>query len=168
MTAKRYQKGLTLVELLIAMSILAIVSAAIVTVWTNAQRTYAVARAFATAQAEARIALQTIEREVRSGSRESFVSNYPEFDPDTDERLVFNDLTFRTLPPNSESYVTVRYFADDGQLFRTEGGITRAVTQNVTEFSLVAADTSAIAIQLGIQVQNHRAELLTYVAFRNP
>lgn len=171
MTTSRHRLGLTLVELLIVMSILTVVTAAIATVWASAQRTHAVARAFALAQSEARIALQTIEREVRSGSRasfESFVESDPDVDVDPDEDLVFRRLEFDTMLPNTESYTRVTYFVTGDQLFREQGGITRAVTQNVTEFSLVAADTSAIAIQLGIRVQNLGAELRTLVAFRNP
>jgi type II secretory pathway pseudopilin PulG len=166
------REGVTLVELLITMGVLAIIGLAIVIVWFNAQRAHDTASAFASAQSEARIAMQTLEREVRSGSRASFSvpGDLEPDDPDPDEppTFTFTELDFDTLPPNSEDFVSVRYFVEDGQLLRTANGDTRTLARNVTNFELTHAGGGSIAIALGIEVENRRAELRTHVAFRNP
>jgi type II secretory pathway pseudopilin PulG len=157
------REGITLVELLITMGVLAIIGLTIVVVWFNSQRAHDSASAFAAAQAEARMAMQTLEREIRSGSRTSFAGTV-----DLDPEEPFTQLDFDTLPPNSEDFVSVRYFVEDGQLLRTVGAETRAVARNVTNFELTSADGYSIAVALGIEVESRRAELRTLVAFRNP
>jgi prepilin-type N-terminal cleavage/methylation domain-containing protein len=153
------RRGLTLIEVLMAIGVLGIVAAAVFGAWVNGERTYREADRLSDAQARARVAMRQIEREVRSGSRVSLAT----------EKLADDELDFRTIKPNEVNLVPVRYFRNpDNQLIREEGGAAAIVASDVSSFGVVAATGDTITIEIRVTVGERSAGLQTLVAFRNP
>jgi prepilin-type N-terminal cleavage/methylation domain-containing protein len=158
------RRGVTLVEFLIALAILGGVTAAIVTISFNSQRMYRQATDLADAQAQARIAMQQLERDIRSGYRSSY--SYP---TDLAEGELPREVAFETLRPNTITPVAVRYFLDDEVLMREEaGGTARTLVQDVRDFVVSAATGDTITVLLTVQVRERDSVLETRVMFRNP
>jgi prepilin-type N-terminal cleavage/methylation domain-containing protein len=165
-------RGVTLVELLIAIALLSIISTSVFLVWTSAERASREANALAAAQAQARVAMRQLEREVRSGQASEVADGkFPD------------ELDFCTLLPNDEEYSRVRYFVSaDRALVRAVSPCTTSGTEaetsivsGVTSFAVDFATSPAgvtsergIDVRLEVGVQNRRSLLATYVEFRNP
>jgi prepilin-type N-terminal cleavage/methylation domain-containing protein len=152
------RRGITMVELLVALAILAVVSGSVFVVWANSQRVFRESTNLADAQARARVAMRQIEREARSGRRGSVV-----------DAALPSEFAFDTLLPNTEAFVRLRYFVNNaGELIRDVGGSEARVASNVSGFTVTpAAAGDQVTIRLDIQVGERRATLQTLVSFRN-
>jgi prepilin-type N-terminal cleavage/methylation domain-containing protein len=68
MTLRRDERGMTLVELVVAMSMMSVVLLIFTSVLASVQRTVVVNQRYSEANDEARLALQQLDRELRSGN----------------------------------------------------------------------------------------------------
>jgi prepilin-type N-terminal cleavage/methylation domain-containing protein len=171
--ACHHRRGITLIELLIAVALLSIISTSVFLVWTSAERASREANALAAAQAQARVAMRQLEREVRSGRISS-----------VNEAKLPAELDFCTLLPNGTVDSNVRYFVVDGSLMRAVSSACPAASGSGPSTNVVTGVESfavnfgtspggvvskrGIEVQLEVGVQNRRARLETYVEFRNP
>ena len=145
------RRGTTLLETLVAASLGAIVSAAVLTGLSVLQRTWAATEAYALAQgSQVRIA-DTLARDVRSALSVSVVDNVltlvlpdylgnggvapgPSAAP-VDPAVLGNNLTYGPSP------VTVRYFQQGAAFVReVNGGAAVPVADDVADFQVSAAD----------------------------
>jgi prepilin-type N-terminal cleavage/methylation domain-containing protein len=150
-------RGVTLIELLLAIAILSVIATSIFIVWINAERVYREADALADAQARARVVMRQMEREIRSGSRSRAGL-------DTLEAGV---LEFKTIKPNTTDFVVVRYSLDGTNIVRDEGGLSTVVATDVSQLNVVGLGNS-VRVELTVQVRDRSALLETTVAWRNP
>lgn len=158
MKSVRARQGITLLEVLIASAMAAVLALAVAETWFASEEVYRTGTSLSQAQSSARTAMQRLEREVRSGSRASL-----------DSAVLPSELKFQTLPPDATTPVQVRYYRDaDGNLIREEGGTTSVVTRNVTAFEIVSASAEAITLRIDVEVGDLDASLETKVGFRNP
>lgn len=155
MSPTRRRRGLTLIEVLIAAGILAIVVTGVTRVWLSSDRSFRVGSAIAQAQAEARMTMTRIEREVRAGSRDSL-----DWNP--------NELTFSTLRPNATQLTSVAYRLQGTDLVRTADGTSHVVARDISAFKVDGSGQKWVSVELTVTVQGLTSHLYTQVGFRNP
>jgi prepilin-type N-terminal cleavage/methylation domain-containing protein len=158
MRARRAARGLTLLEVLIASAIAAVLALAVTETWFTSDRVYRTGNNLSQAQAGARRAMQRLEHEIRSGSRSSL-----------DSSVLPSELKFRSLLLGDTSPTAIRYYRDaNGNLVRETAGGSSIVATDVSVFEIVSASGEAITVRVEIEVDEQEAALETKIGFRNP
>lgn len=143
---KTNSKGMTLVEVLVAVSILAVVSTSLVALIIHSIDGWSMGASYNNAVNTPTIAMQKLCNDIRDGRTATATSNYLTVtfplkvtDPDTQEQV---------YDPSADSVITVSYYVDNtGNLIKSMNGTTTIIARGMSS-AVFGANGGVVTITL--------------------
>ncbi len=139
-------RGFTLIEILIAMAIGAVMMAAIVDTFVTQRKTYDLQEQIAEMTQNARIGMDMLSREIRMAGYNPAGAAFDAIPYDTTELEIRADLNGDGDPDDTDETIVYLYNSETRQIIREANGDQQPLAENITAFTFNYLDKTGVVV----------------------